>query len=49
MEAYRVMDEEYGPWDRYLLCYPDRFVEFRPDWELTPEQMALVGEKLGTN
>ena len=48
-EAYRVMDEEYGPWDRYLLCYPDRFVEFRPDWELTPEQMALVGEKLGTN
>ena len=48
-EAYRVMDGEYGPWDRYLLCYPDRFVEFRPDGELTAAQMALVGEKLGTS
>lgn len=47
LEAYRVMDSEYGPWDIYLLCYPDRFIEFSPDWELTPEQMALVGEKLG--
>ena len=47
VEVYRVMDEEYGPRDRYLLCYPDRFVEFRPDGELTAEQMALVGEKLG--
>lgn len=46
-EVYRVMDEEYGSWDIWLLCYPDRFVEFRPDWELTPEQMALAGEKLG--
>ena len=48
-EAYRVMDEEYGPWNIYLLCYPDRFVEFRPDGELTPGQMALAGERLGIN
>lgn len=46
-EAYRVTDPEYGAWDIYLLCYPDRLVEFCPSWELTPEQMALVGERLG--
>lgn len=46
-EAYRVVDAEYGPWDIYLLCYPDRFVEFRPDWEPSGEQMRLVGERLG--
>jgi len=45
LEAFRVMDDE--PWDRYLLCYPDRFVEFNPDWELSAAQMAAVGEKLG--
>ena len=45
-EAYRVMDQ-YGAWDIYLLCYPDRFVELRPSWELTAEQAALVGERLG--
>lgn len=48
-EAYRVVDQEFGPWDIYLLCYSDRIVEFRPDWELAPEQMALVGEKLGNS
>lgn len=49
LEVYRVIDEETGPWDIYLLCYSDRFVEFHPDWELTPEQMALVGGKLGNS
>lgn len=34
---------------RWLLCYEDRIVELRVDWELTPEQMATVGEILGTN
>ena len=48
-EAYRVIDREYGPRDIYLLCYPDRFVEFRPEGELTAAQMALVGEKLGNS
>lgn len=45
-EAYRVWNPEYGYWDRWLLCYPDRFVELHPDWELTPEQMGIVGEAL---
>lgn len=47
--AYRWISREYGPRNTYLLCYPDRFVEieFDPEWEVTPAQMALVGEKLG--
>lgn len=50
VEAYRELDGEYGPRNQYLLCYPDRIVEiqFDYDWgEVTPEQMAVVGEKLG--
>ena len=31
----------------YLLCYPDRIVEIWFSWELTEEQMRIVGEKLG--
>lgn len=50
-EAYqfRMEDEDFGAQntDLYLLCYPDRIVEFDPDWEPTQGQMALVGEKLG--
>ena len=46
-EAYRVRDPEYGDRDRWLLCYPDRFVELHPDWELTPEQMGIVGQAVG--
>ena len=36
--------------ERYLLCYEDRFVEIRflYNWAPTVEQMAIVGEKLGT-
>ena len=30
----------------YLLCYPDRIVEIWFSWELTEEQMRIVGEKL---
>lgn len=47
-EAYRVWDPESGYRDRWLLCYPDRFVELHPDWELTPEQMGTVGRAVGT-
>lgn len=47
VEVYRVRDPEYGWRDRWLLCYPDRLVEFRPDWELTAEQMAIAGRALG--
>lgn len=32
--------------ERYLLCYEDRIVEIDFDWEVTPEQMQIVGEKL---
>lgn len=34
------------PYPRYLICYEDTIVEMDTDWELTPEQMAIVGEKL---
>lgn len=45
-EAYQfVMDDE--TLDLYLLCYEDRIVKLDLDWELTPAQMAVVGEKLG--
>lgn len=50
VEAYRELDGEYGLRNQYLLCYPDRIVEiqFDYDWgEITPAQMAIVGEKLG--
>ena len=46
-EAYRVVEENGDRWNNYLLCYPDRFVEFAPGWTMTAEQKALVGEKLG--
>lgn len=46
-EAYLEYDEELGPLKQYLLCYPDRMVEIYFDWEVTPEQMAIVGGKLG--
>lgn len=34
-------------YDHYVLCYEDKVVIFQPDWELTAEQMAVVGERLG--
>lgn len=48
-EAYRWTSREYGPRNTFLLCWPDRFVEieFDYEWEVTPAQMAMVGEKLG--
>ena len=33
--------------DSWLLCYPDCIVTLDPNWELTPEQMAVVGEIFG--
>ena len=50
VEAYQENDAEYGPRKQYLLCYEDRIVEikFVYKWEeVTPEQMAVVGERLG--
>lgn len=34
-------------YNHYVLCYENSVVIFRPDWELTEEQMAIVGQKLG--
>lgn len=47
VEAYRWAWTG-APGSQFLLCYPGRIVEFSLDWggEPTPEQMALVGEKL---
>lgn len=47
--AYRWTDREYGPWNTFLLCYPDRIIEIKFDyeWNITPAQAALVGERLG--
>lgn len=50
VEAYRENDAEYGPRNQYLLCYEDRIVEIQFDYEwegVTPEQMAVVGQRLG--
>ena len=47
--AYCWTSRGYGPRNTYLLCYPDRFVEidFSYGWQVTPEQMTLVAERLG--
>lgn len=48
-EAYQLSNQDYGPGNTFLLCYEDRFVEIRFSygWTVTPEQSALVSEKLG--
>jgi hypothetical protein len=46
IEAYQLVSRSTGPRMKYLLCYTDRIVEISFDWELTPEQMRTVGEKL---
>lgn len=44
--AFRLYHEE-GWWqDTYLLCYEERIIEIRFDWEPTEEQMEIVGQKL---
>lgn len=46
VEAYRVYNEE-GWWlNRYLICYEDRIVDIRFDWEPSAEDMAIVNQKL---
>lgn len=46
MEAYQLYQQEGWYLNWYLLCYEDRIVQIRFDWEPTPEQMAIVAEKL---
>lgn len=46
VEVYRVYNEE-GWWlNRYLICYEERIVDIRFDWEPTAEDMAIVNQKL---
>lgn len=44
-EAYRLYWSG-GYIDRYLLCYEKRIIEITFHWEPTPEQMAIVADKL---
>ena len=45
-EAYRLYCEE-GWWhNTYLLCYDSQIIEIRFDWEPTPDDMAIVNQKL---
>ncbi|MDE6590283.1 MAG: DUF2812 domain-containing protein, partial [Oscillospiraceae bacterium] len=46
-EAYQEYYQDTGPGHSYILFYPERIVTFNANWELTPEQMAVAGEKLG--
>ena len=34
------------PYPNYLICYDNIIIEIQADWELTPEQMTVIGEKL---
>lgn len=45
--VYRLYDVDYGATNSYLLCYDDILVEISFDWELTTDQMEIVGAKLG--
>ena len=47
--AYRFQkNAEHGQEEtHYLLCYPGRIILFDARWEMTPEQMAAVGQILG--
>lgn len=47
VEVFRLVWQDTGPLNSYLLCYEDRFVEISFDWEPTLEHMATVGDKLG--
>ena len=45
-EVYRLYSEE-GWWAHtYLLCYEDQIIEIRFNWELTPEQVTIIRQKL---
>lgn len=50
LEAYQLRDQSISePMQWYLLCYADRIVEIIfYDWTPTVEQMAIVGQRLGT-
>lgn len=43
--AYRLCSGDHFM-NVYLLCFDDRIIEIHPDWELTTEQMSIIGQKL---
>ncbi len=46
-EVYRLYDEKYGYRNDYVLCWDDVLVKIYFDWEVTAEQLKIVGERLG--
>lgn len=47
-EVYRLYQEEGWYMNWYLLCYEDRIVDIRFNWEPTAAHMAITGEKLNS-
>ena len=45
-EVYRLYQEEGWYMNWYLLCYEDRIIDIRFDWEPTKDDMAIVNQKL---
>ena len=45
-EVYRLVTQDYGALNQYLLCYKDCIVDITFNWDPTAEQMAIVGSKL---
>ncbi len=45
-EVYRLYQEEGWYMNWYLLCYEDRIIDIRFDWEPTAADMAIVNQKL---
>ena len=46
--AYQLVMDDGTEEDEYLLCYEDRLVQIEFNWTPTAEQMAIVGERLGS-
>ena len=44
--AYQEFSGEHAL-STYLLCYGNIIIEFDPDWDMTSEQMAILGEMFG--
>ncbi len=45
-EAYQIVNEEGYSLNWYLLCYDNVIIEIRFDWDPTPDDMAIVNQKL---
>ena len=45
-QVYRRYAGE-APYNHYVLCYDNCIVILQPNWELTREQMAIVGNTFG--